>query len=177
MPNAGTEVITVNECLNTVECRVFKTDSGIPAALYGAESEKIFCVYTDNSETSLKQRVLHASPFRLVGRYLPSIFRSTVSAQATPLPALTHGIPCRSCRNFFVIKKQKQTSFTPCGKHRRMVFAACCPRNFARMLFACFPAFKHGTHCANSTAYIKMHNSCISLDYICFSLRIYVIMT
>lgn len=46
MPNAGTEVITVNECLNTVECRVFKTDSGIPAALYGAESEKIFlCVH------------------------------------------------------------------------------------------------------------------------------------
>lgn len=46
MPNAGAEVITVNECLNTVECRVFKTDSGIPAALYGAESEKIFlCVH------------------------------------------------------------------------------------------------------------------------------------
>ena len=46
MPNAGTEVITVNECLNTVECRVFKTDSGIPAAIYGAESEKIFlCVH------------------------------------------------------------------------------------------------------------------------------------
>ena len=46
MPNAGTEVITVNECLNIVECRVFKTDSGIPAALYGAESEKIFlCVH------------------------------------------------------------------------------------------------------------------------------------
>lgn len=46
MPNAGTEVITVNECLNTVDCRVFKTDSGIPAALYGAESEKIFlCVH------------------------------------------------------------------------------------------------------------------------------------
>lgn len=46
MPNAGTEVITVNECLNTVECRVFKTDSGIPAALYGAESKKIFlCVH------------------------------------------------------------------------------------------------------------------------------------
>lgn len=46
MPNAGTEVITVNECLNTVECRVFKTDSGIPATLYGAESEKIFlCVH------------------------------------------------------------------------------------------------------------------------------------
>lgn len=94
MPNAGAEVITVNECLNTVECRVFKTASGIPAALYGAESEKIFCVYTDNSETSLKQRVLHASPFRLVGRYLPSIFRSTVSAQATPLPADPwHSVP------------------------------------------------------------------------------------
>lgn len=46
MPNAGTEVITVNECLNTVDCRVFKTDSGIPAALYGAESEKIFFVCT-----------------------------------------------------------------------------------------------------------------------------------
>ena len=46
MPNAGTEVITVNECLNTVECRVFKTASGIPAALYGAESEKVFlCVH------------------------------------------------------------------------------------------------------------------------------------
>ena len=46
MPNAGAEVITVNECLNTVECRVFKTASGIPAALYGAESEKIFlCVH------------------------------------------------------------------------------------------------------------------------------------
>ena len=46
MPNAGTEVITVNECLNTVACRVFKTASGIPAALFCSEFEKIFlCVH------------------------------------------------------------------------------------------------------------------------------------
>lgn len=102
MPNAGAEVITVNECLNTVECRVFKTDSGIPAALYGAESEKIFLCVHGQFGNKFEAESFARIAVPLGWQVLASIFRSTVSAQATPLPALTHEIPCRSCMELFL---------------------------------------------------------------------------
>lgn len=93
----------MNECLNTVECRVFKTDSGIPAALYGAESEKIFlCVhgqFGNKFEAESFARIAVPLGWQVLAVDLPE---HGESAQATPLPALTHGIPCRSCMELFL---------------------------------------------------------------------------